>query len=108
MGLPLALLIIGAKLSEGKVGGNWLQHSTLAAIKLLIQPGLGLILLRFLDAGDLPTAVTVLLLASPTATISVILADQMGGDARLASEAVTVSHAGAALSYTLWLWWLVG
>jgi hypothetical protein len=108
MGLPLALLIIGAKLSEGKLGGNWLQHSALAAIKLFIQPAMGLILLRLMGVDDLPTAVTVLLLASPTATISVILADQMGGDARLSSEAVTISHAAAALSYTLWLWWLLG
>jgi hypothetical protein len=66
------------------------------------------LLLRLLGVASLPAAVSVLLLASPTATISVILANQMGGDARLSSEAVTVTHAGAALSYSFWLWWLVG
>ncbi len=108
MGLPLALLIIGAKLSEGRLGGNWLQHSLLATMKLMVHPALGFILLSLAGVGDPARAVTVILLAAPTATISVIMAGQLGGDAHLASEGVTLTHALSAITYAFWLWLLLG
>lgn len=106
LGLPLALLIIGATLSEGRVGGHWLELSIMAAFKLAIMPGIGWGLLWMAGLQGLPATVTVILLASPFATISVIMADQLGGDARLSSEAVTLTHALSAVTYTLWLLWL--
>jgi predicted permease len=106
LGVPLALLIIGAKLSEGELGGRPLSLATVAFLKLLWLPGLGLFLMWLWRPLDLAVAVTVLLLASPTATISVIMAGQMGGDTRVSSEVVTLTHALSALSYALWLWLL--
>jgi predicted permease len=50
----------------------------------------------------------VILLASPTATITVIMAGQMGGDAKVSSEVVTLTHAVSALTYVFWLWLLTG
>lgn len=107
LGVPLALLIIGAKLSEGQVGGRPLSLAVVTFLKLLGLPGLGLLLMWFWRPVDLAVVVTVLLLASPTATISVIMAGQMGGDTRVSSEVVTLTHALSALSYAFWLWLLV-
>ncbi len=108
MGLPLALLIIGAKLSEGKVGGRPLSLLAVTLMKLMALPGLGLALMLPWHLPQLAVAVTVILLASPTATITVIMAGQMGGDAKVSSETVTLTHALSVLTYGFWLWVLVG
>ncbi len=103
LGLPLALLIIGAKLSQGQIGGNPRLLALIAFLKLLVMPALGFGLLWLAGQRGLPLQVTVILLASPTATISVIMAGQLGGDIRLASENVTLTHGLSALTYSLWL-----
>jgi len=103
LGLPLALLIIGAKLSAGRLSGNRRELTLIAILKLLAMPALGWGLLALAGQEGLPLKVTVILLASPTATISVIMAGHLGGDARLASENVTLTHACSALTYSLWL-----
>jgi predicted permease len=108
MGLPLALLIIGSNLARGRLGGDWKGLLSLEAFKLLLMPAVGLTMLTILGVEHLATAVTVILLASPTATISIIMAGEMGGDSRLSSQAVTLSHALSAFTYTFWLWWLTG
>lgn len=108
MGVPLALLIIGAKLSESRLGGRPLSLAAVSFLKLAALPALGLALMLPWDLPRLAVAATVILLSSPTATITVIMAGQMGGDAKVASEVVTLSHALSALTYGLWLWVLAG
>jgi predicted permease len=103
LGLPLALLIIGAKLSQGRLSGNPGVLALVAFLKLLVMPALGWGLLWLVGQQGLPLQVTVILLASPTATISVIMAGQLGGNIRLSSENVTLTHALSALTYSLWL-----
>ncbi|MBI5522085.1 MAG: AEC family transporter [Desulfarculus sp.] len=103
LGLPLALLIIGAKLSQGRLGGNRRLLALIALLKLLVMPAVGWGLFWLAGQGGLPMQVTVILLASPTATISVIMAGHLGGDVTLASENVTLTHALSALTYSLWL-----
>lgn len=107
MGLPLALLIVGAQLTQGMLTAGWRPLAAMAGIKLLIMPALGFAILWLLHEPGLPTTVTVILLAAPTATISVIMARQLGGDPELASQCVTLTHGLSALSYSLWLLLLV-
>lgn len=107
LGLPLALLIVGATLSQTPITGAHLARLGLLALaKLLIMPVLGLALLLLLGVPPLPAAVALILLSSPSATICVIMANEMGGDPRLASAAISLTHALSALTYILWL--LVG
>ncbi|MFH1036334.1 MAG: AEC family transporter [Pseudomonadota bacterium] len=103
LGLPLALLIIGAKLSQGKLEGNPRVLGLMSFLKLMVLPALGWGLLWLTGQEGLALKVTVILLASPTATISVIMAGQLGGEPHLASENVTLTHALSALTYSLWL-----
>lgn len=103
MGLPLALLIIGANLSQGRLGGSWRELSLSSLSKLLLLPGLGWALLTLTGVGGLPTTVTVIMLAAPLATISPIMAEQLGGDPVLTSQATTLTHALSAASFSFWL-----
>lgn len=103
MGLPLALLIIGATLSGGRLGGGVLMLLTNAGMKLMVMPAIGLGLLTLAGETPVATAVTVILLSSPSATISVIMAGQMGGDSKLASAVVSAASALSAITYWVWL-----
>ena len=107
LGAPLALLIVGANLSESRLGGAWGNLAVMQAFKLLIIPTLGFILLRLTGAASMPSAVAVVLLSSPTATLTVIMANQMGGDPELSSRAISSSHLISVLSYSFWLWLLI-
>jgi predicted permease len=107
MGLPLALLIIGARLTGGRLGENRGLVMLVQVLKLMVMPALGLLLLTLLGVGGMAAAVTVILLSSPAATITVIMAGEMGGDSRLSSQAVSLGAALSAFTYTFWLWWFV-
>lgn len=107
LGVPMALLIVGANLAGTRLGGAWSSVAAMQAVKLLIVPALGLALLEIAGVQSIPRAVAVVLLSSPTATLTVILANQMGGDAELSSRAISASHLLSVLSYSFWLWLLI-
>jgi predicted permease len=105
MGLPLALMMIGAVLADTRLGQIDLHSmELLAAIKLLVLPAVGLGLLLLTQVTGLSAAIVLVLLSSPSATLCVVLANEMGGDARLASTAISVTHAFSILTYPLWLY----
>lgn len=105
MGLPLALLIIGANLGGPlAASGGLLSLGTLFLFKLLLAPALGLGLLLALGVDGLPAVLVVVLLSSPSATVCAIMAGQMGGDVKLTSTAITLTHALSTFTYGLWLW----
>ena len=102
MALPMALLIIGASLSLSAMSKSlyWLFSSS--ALKLLLLPGLGVMLLY--NAGIHPFSIEVaaILLGVPTATVSVIMSSEMEGDVKFASTAVTLSTLLSLFSLCLW------
>ena len=107
MALPLALLLIGADL-----GVRALRHPapalTALGIKNLVLPALGCALLTFAGAGGLPRAAAVVLLAAPSATLTLIMGREMGGDTALASTSISLSTFASALTLPVWLWLLGG
>lgn len=107
LGLPLALLIIGAKLSEGKLGGRWWELGLISLLKLLVLPALGWGMLSLFGLSGLPVTVAVILLSSPIATIAAVMAGELGGDALLSGQGTTLTHALSVATYSLWLLLLI-
>jgi malate permease and related proteins len=103
LALPTALLVIGASLSLQRMKARGLIVTGAAAIKLLVLPGLGWLLFQFcgLHRGDFLPAL--ILLASPTATISFVMAKEMQGDGDLAIATISASTIASALTFILWL-----
>jgi len=102
MALPLALLIIGGSLTPLTVGR--LKHVAFSTtLKLLVLPFTGYMLFRFLGVGTAQSLTAVILLASPSATVSYVMAAEMGGDTDMAASAVTISTAASIVTYTLWI-----
>jgi len=102
MALPLALFIIGGSLKTAPARRLQLVgFSTL--MKLFLLPFSGFLIFRFMGLAPAPTEAAVILLASPSATVTYIMASEMGGKPDLAAAAVTFSTVFSIVTYTLWI-----
>ncbi len=103
LSLPLALLIIGASLSFEMVQSRLRQVLSTGILKLLLLPGIGYTLYRL--CGVLPESFLpgVILLASPTATVTYVMAKEMGGDSEFAVASISLNTLLSALTYMIWL-----
>jgi len=102
MALPLALLIIGGSLKTAP--GRQIQLVTFSTtFKLLLLPLTGFLVFRALGVLPTPAETAVILLASPSATVTYVMATEMGGEPDLAATAVTVSTVCSIVTYTLWI-----
>ena len=102
MALPVALLIIGGSLSPAMRSRLPLAH-LVSVLKLAMLPALGVVFLRLVGAEAAATLPAVILLGSPAATLSYVMAREMNGDAELAAATVTVSTVLSMVSYTVWI-----
>ena len=102
MALPLALLIIGGSLKPFSTRRLRLVALS-TALKLAILPMAGFFLFRFIHLEPGAAGAAIIFLASPSATISYVMAAEMGGDKDLAAAAVTASTALSIITYTLWI-----
>ena len=103
LALPLALLIIGASLSFDMVRSRMATVLSSGMLKLVLLPGIGYALYRL--CGVLPESSLpgVILLASPTATVTYVMAREMGGDSEFAVAAISLNTLLSALTYMIWL-----
>lgn len=103
MALPTSLLIIGASLSFDVVKFQIKPVLISSLIKLLILPGTGFILYRSIHLTPQEYAPGLILLASPTATLTYVMAKEMNGDADFSVAAISASTLLSAVTFFLWL-----
>lgn len=100
MTLPLALVAIGASFSFTKLRGDLVRAGLASTCKVVVMPIAAALILAVLGVGGEDLAIGVLLAATPTATATYIMAEQMGGDAELAGSIVMLSTLLSAATYT--------
>ncbi len=103
MALPLALLVIGASLSFSLIRDHLSLALWTGGLKLILLPLLGWALFKALGLEAAAYAPGLILLAAPTATVTYVMAGEMGGSPDLASAAVALNTILSALTYLLWL-----
>jgi malate permease and related proteins len=103
LALPMALLIIGASLSFDLVRFRIGSVLSSSIVKLIVLPALGFMGFRFLGISPQDYLPGLLLLATPTATIAVVMAHEIGGDMDFAAATVSVSTLLSAITFSLWL-----
>jgi len=103
MALPLALLVIGASLSFGLIKSHIFPALGTGFLKLLVLPGLGIGLYHWLRLSPTQFLPGLILLASPTATITYVMAGEMGGSTELASATVSMNTLLSAATFVFWL-----
>jgi len=89
--LPLALLGVGAALVQGKIVGRRSFAFAASVIKIVLAPLVGFVAARLLGLGPAETRVGLLFLACPTATVSYVVAGQLGGDEQLSAAIIVIS-----------------
>ncbi|MFC1814215.1 AEC family transporter [Thermodesulfobacteriota bacterium] len=103
LALPLALLIIGASLTFELMRLRISSLLSSSAMKLILLPGLGFGLYRLFGLPSHDYLPGLILLASPTATISYVMAKEMKGDTDFAVAAISTSTLLSAVTFTVWL-----
>ena len=103
LALPMALLIIGASLTFDLMMSRMLPVLGISIMKLLILPGLGYWGYRYLGLSPGDYLPGLIILATPTATIVVVMAHEIGGDMDFAVASVSLSTLLSALTVSFWL-----
>jgi predicted permease len=103
MALPLALLVIGASLSFKLIRPY--IHLVLGTgfLKLIVLPAIGLAMYRWFGLSSAQFLPGLILLAGPTATVTYVMAREMGGSPTFASGAISMNTLLSGLTFTLWM-----
>ncbi len=101
MSLPLALISIGSSLVSVKLRGSLVFAVSASFIKVALAPLIGYYAAQLLGMSPDETRIALIYLACPTAVVSYVLTDQIGGDNALAASAVVISTILAMLSLGL-------
>ena len=103
LALPMALLIIGGSLSFKLMRLNMFPVLSTSMIKLVLLPGLGFLLFNLSGIVPADYLPGLILLASPTATVTYVMAKEMNGDTDFAVAAISTSTLMSAVTFTVWL-----
>ena len=100
---PLALLVVGASLDLKRVRSELGPALLVSACKLLLYPAAACAALYALGLRGMSIEIPIILLASPTAVVSHIMAREMNGDDQLAGAIVIGSTLLSLFSISGWL-----
>lgn len=103
MALPMALLIIGASLSFEQFKSRINCIALIAVNKLIVMPAVAFFCFRLFSISRADYLPGLIILAAPTATMTYVLAKEIGGDPDLAVTAISFSTLLSAVTYTFWL-----
>lgn len=101
MAFPTALLLIGSGLSFGSFRSMAKEIVVIGLLKLACLPILGYVLMKWADLPDALLLPSIILLAAPPATITYVMATEMGGDPELAATSVSIHTLMSAFSYSI-------
>ena len=100
---PLALFLLGASIDFSKTGAHLRQLAVCVAGKLIVFPVAAVAVAALLGFRNVELASVLIIFGAPAAVNSAVMAQQMGGDADLATEAVVFSTAFSAFTVFLFV-----
>jgi predicted permease len=103
LALPMALLVIGASLTFEQIRSRLTMLLPSSGIKLVFLPVLGWVMFKVFGIPAQEYLPALILLATPTATVSYVMAREMGGDADLAVSAISGCTLMSSITMSSWL-----
>ena len=100
--LPLLLLSVGASLKMSSLRGSWLPLMAALSAKLLVFPVLFLGGAWWFNLSPLVTVCVVVFGALPTAVSAYPFIQQMGGNAKLMADIITLQTLASLIGLTFW------
>ncbi len=110
MGLPLALLSIGASLKWEQTRTHLGALAWSVGCKLMLLPLTTLLLIRALypDAGSVSLGVAVVLASTPTAVASYVVSCQLGAERGFVSSMLVLSTTLSVITIPVWIYVIQG
>ena len=103
LALPLALLIIGGSMSFSFMRSKMGYILLACVLKLIALPCTGLIIFKFCNLASGDYLPGIILLASPTATVTYVMAKEMRGDPDFANATISLCTILSAGTFIFWL-----
>lgn len=103
LALPLALIVIGASLSFELIRLRLSKALGAGMLKLVVLPASGYFLYTWFGVAAHDYLPGLILLAAPTATLTYVMATEMGGDVELAIAAISINTMLSAITFAVWL-----
>jgi len=103
MALPVALLLIGASLSFTSSWKDMPVAIVSSFFKLMLVPALGVFIYSWLRLDGSYVLPSIILLASPTATVTYVMARELNGEPAMATTTISISTLLSGLTYFGWL-----
>ena len=100
--LPLLLLSVGASLKMSSLRGRWLPLMAALSAKILVFPVLFLGGAWWFNLSPLVTVCVVVFGALPTAVSAYPFIQQMGGNAKLMADIITLQTLASLIGLTFW------
>ena len=100
---PLAIMVLGAKFEFSAVKGCLKELAVTLSARLIIIPFFVLLAAVLLGFSGEALACILITFASPVATSSFAMAQQMGGDEQLAAQLVVMSSAFCLITLFIWI-----
>lgn len=101
MALPLALIAIGASFSMKRLQGDIFLAGQAAVSKLLLTPAVTALIMYGCGARGMVLAIGIICAATPTATASYVMTQQIKGDAELAGTSIMLTTLLSCFSYVV-------
>ena len=103
---PLSMMVIGISLSSISLRELFLDKKLLsyAAVKLLVIPVIGTLIIKQFISDELLTAVCMIMLATPVASMAVMLAGQYDRNIELASKGVAITTILSVITIPIVSW----
>jgi predicted permease len=103
MALPMALLLIGASLSFRMINQRIFPVFLSSGLKLMLLPGSALLLYRTLGQSVDHYLPALILLASPTATLVYVMAQETKNDTKLAVAVISTTTLISVFTFSFWI-----
>lgn len=100
---PLALFVLGGTLHFSAIGHNLKYVVPSMSVKLLVLPAIAVVLSQALGFTPVERFIYFEMFATPVATASYSMAQNMGGDGELAGQLVVLSTAASVITIFLWV-----
>lgn len=103
MALPLALILIGSSLSFELIRHQIFPVLFSCALKLVVLPGVGLIMFIIFEEAPRDYLPCLILLASPTATLVYVMAQETKNDTDFAVATISMSTLLSGVTFAFWI-----
>ena len=100
---PLALFVLGGTLHFSAIQGNLKYVVPSMGLKLLVLPAIITVIATAMGFGNVERFVLFEMFATPVATASYSMAQNMGGDGELAGQFVVLSTVASVVTIFLWV-----